>query len=229
MLSGGGTGKLFAAIGVTYPAGSTLTCTSQQTGKQFKAKPQSEDNTNWVFAIPEPKTLPETWIVTATLGTNSKSQSVSITKEGQVESLELNYMKYLIKDGVDITEVTGGWKVLKQGNLVPTFGTENGAFYFKPTYGSGVAKIGTSKPVDFSKYSTLYFDIQGASDNYGTCALHTEFKDGSTYIAESRSMDTTRKTVSIPLDTITSTAELYVVLGERSLSNMVYIYNLWAE
>lgn len=107
MLSGGGSGKLFAAIGVTYPAGSTLTCTSQQTGKVLTAKPKNADNTEWVFAIPEPKTLPETWTVTATDGTNSKSQSVSISEEGQFESVELSYQLVLFSTAKGLAEGYG--------------------------------------------------------------------------------------------------------------------------
>ena len=61
--------KLFAAIGVTYPAGSTLTCTNGT--KTLTAKNTSGQ---WVFAIPEAGT----WTVTATQGPNTKSQSVSI-------------------------------------------------------------------------------------------------------------------------------------------------------
>lgn len=87
MLSGGGSGKLFAAIGVTYPAGSTLTCTNGT--KTLKAKTTSGQ---WVFAIPEAGT----WTVTATQGTNTKNQSVSITKEGQFESVELAYLEILL-------------------------------------------------------------------------------------------------------------------------------------
>jgi hypothetical protein len=89
VMSGGGT-KLYAAIGVTYPAGSTVTCTNGT--KTLTAKTTSGQ---WVFAIPEAGT----WTVTATQGTNTKSQSVSITKEGQFESVELEYQLTLIAPG----------------------------------------------------------------------------------------------------------------------------------
>lgn len=95
-----GSGKLFAAIGVTYPAGSTVTCTNGT--KTLTAKTTSGQ---WVFAIPEPKTLPETWTVTATDkadSTKTKSQSVSITKEGQFESVELSYALVIIENGTPV-------------------------------------------------------------------------------------------------------------------------------
>ena len=85
--------KLFAAIGVTYPAGSTVTCTNGT--KTLTAKNTSGQ---WVFAIPEIGT----WTVTATDGTNTKSQSVSITSEGQFESVELRYALVIIENGTPV-------------------------------------------------------------------------------------------------------------------------------
>lgn len=87
MQKGSGGGKLFAAIGVTYPAGSTLTCTKGTT--TLKAETTSGQ---WVFAIPEAGT----WTVTATNGTNTKSQNVSIASEGQLESVTLAYLEILL-------------------------------------------------------------------------------------------------------------------------------------
>ena len=91
---GGGT-KLFAAIGVTYPEGSVLICSKGT--KTLTAKTASGQ---WVFAIPEAGT----WTVTATNGTNSKSQSVEISSEGQFEAVELKYATYIYEQGV--TQVT---------------------------------------------------------------------------------------------------------------------------
>jgi hypothetical protein len=101
MLSGGGSGKLFAAIGVTYPAGSTLTCASKQTGKVLTAKPESDSDTQWVFAIPEAGT----WTVTATDKadiTKTKSAEFEIVKEGQFESVELSYALVIIENGTPV-------------------------------------------------------------------------------------------------------------------------------
>lgn len=97
---GGGAGKLYAAIGVEYPAGSACTCTNGT--KTLKAKDTSG---KWVFAIPEAGK----WTVTATDGTNSKSVDVEITTQGQSEKVVLSYQLVLL-DGADLCEaVTGGW------------------------------------------------------------------------------------------------------------------------
>lgn len=89
---GGGSGKLFAAIGVTYPVGSAVTCTNGT--KTLTAKTTSGQ---WVFAIPQAGT----WTVTATDGTNTKSQSVEITSEGQSVNVTLSYRLNLYTNGVE--------------------------------------------------------------------------------------------------------------------------------
>lgn len=96
---GGGTSKAYAVIGVTYPAGSTCTCTDG-------AKTLTLKNTSGqgIFIIP----YAATWTVTATDGTNTNSKSVEITSEGQSVSVELSYALVLF-DGGDNTSVTGGW------------------------------------------------------------------------------------------------------------------------
>ena len=160
-MSGGGAGKLFAAIGVTYPVGSILTCTNGT--KTLTATPKSEDNIEWVFAIPEAGT----WTVTATNGTNTKSQSVSITTEGQWESVVLSYALMLF-DGGDNTAVTGGWGI--KGHNVPniskiTVGTE---LYVTITGTSGaVYKVWPIYPIntiDLSGHSTMKVNVKSLSN-----------------------------------------------------------------
>lgn len=79
-------GKLFAVIGVTYPAGSTCTCTNGS--KTLTAKGTSGKA---LFVIPSAGT----WTVKAVSGSKSKSKAVSITAEGQVETVVLTYELYL--------------------------------------------------------------------------------------------------------------------------------------
>lgn len=87
---GAGTGA-FAAIAVTYPAGSTVTVTD---GKITYTAP----NTNGaaLFIIP----YAATWTVTATDGTETTTQTVEITTEGQSVNITLSFVIWLIKDGV---------------------------------------------------------------------------------------------------------------------------------
>lgn len=156
MLSGGGT-KLFAAIGVTYPAGSTVTCTNGT--KTLTAKTTSGQ---WVFAIPEAGT----WTVTATDGTGTKSQSVSITTEGQLESVTLSFRLYLLRDGVENSEVTGGLyyrKNTSENKITPSDGvlvcTPGGSYY---------NVLSSGNAFDVTEYKTLYVSatLTGSAIDY---------------------------------------------------------------
>ena len=94
-----GIGKIYAVIGVTYPSGSTCTCTNGS--KTLTAKNTSGKA---IFVIPSAGT----WTVKAVSGSKSTSKAVSITAEGQVETVTLTYALILF-DGGDNTGVTGGW------------------------------------------------------------------------------------------------------------------------
>ena len=96
---GGSTSKAYAAIGVTYPTGSTCTCTDG--AKTLTAKDTSGKA---IFVIPSAGT----WTVTAVSGSKSTSKAVSITAEGQVETVTLIF-ELILFDGGDNTGVTGGW------------------------------------------------------------------------------------------------------------------------
>ena len=95
----GGVGKVYAVIGVTYPAGSTCTCTNGS--KTLTAK---DTTGKALFVIPSSGT----WTVEAVKGSKSTSKAVSITAEGQVEIVTLIF-DLILFDGGDNTSVTGGW------------------------------------------------------------------------------------------------------------------------
>ena len=96
---GGGTSKVYAVIGVSYPEASTCTCTNGS--KTLKAK---DTTGKALFVIPSAGT----WTVKAVSGSKSTSKAVLITAEGQVETMELTFETILF-DGGDNTGVTGGW------------------------------------------------------------------------------------------------------------------------
>lgn len=99
VLSGGGT-KPYAVIGVTYPSGSTCTCTNGS--KTLTAK---DTTGKALFVIPSAGT----WTVKAVSGSKSKSKAVSITAEGQVETVVLMFEAILWEAGADQnTSITGG-------------------------------------------------------------------------------------------------------------------------
>lgn len=101
----GGTGKPYAVIGVTYPLGSTVTCTNGS--KTLKAKDTSGKA---IFVIP----TAGTWTVKAVKGSQSASEAVSITAEGQVATVTLTYELIVYKPG----DTNSGWSMRKDEGSV---------------------------------------------------------------------------------------------------------------
>lgn len=98
---GGGGSKVVASIVVTYPAGSTLTCTLGS--KVLTAKDTSG---KWVFGLPSTGN----WVVKAVKGSKSKSATVNITAEGQTKTVTLMFETILWEAGADQnTSITGGF------------------------------------------------------------------------------------------------------------------------
>lgn len=98
---GGSNAKVYAVIGVTYPSGSTCTCTDG--AKTLTAK---DTTGRALFVIP----YAGTWTVKAVSGSKSKSKAVSITAEGQVEVVTLIFETILWEAGSDQnTSLTGGF------------------------------------------------------------------------------------------------------------------------
>ena len=96
-----GIGKIYAVIGVTYPTGSTCTCTDG--AKTLTAKGTGGKA---IFVIPSAGA----WAVTAVKGSKSTSKTVSITAEGQVENVTLMFEAILWEAGADQnTSITGGF------------------------------------------------------------------------------------------------------------------------
>lgn len=137
---GSGLADAFAAIAVTYPAGSTCTCTNGT--KTLKAKDTSG---SFLFLIPSTGT----WTVRCTDGTKTASKAVSITKRYQTVSVVLLYELYLYKRGDQCTGTTGGWANSTIANAKMTFNSNN-------ISGSG-GNVFTAKAVDLTKFNTLLF------------------------------------------------------------------------
>lgn len=129
---------LFAAtINITYPAGSTCTCSD---GTTTLSAPDTSGT--WVCTVPNAGT----WTVSSTDGDTSKSADVVITTDGQTESVTLLYITYLFKDGETYDSLTGGW----QG----TVDAEKQALLLAPAAGK-TAMAYTKSKVDLTNFSTV--------------------------------------------------------------------------
>ena len=140
-----------ASINITYPANST--CVVANSGGQTVA---SDTNTGtsaktWTATV----NAKGTYTVTATATDGSgktKSTTVSITTDGQSESVTLIY-ELILFDGGDNTSVTGGWKgkgVTPTVSNVLSFSITN----TDPTFPKA-ASVYTGNKFDLSKYNKL--------------------------------------------------------------------------
>ena len=137
---------VYAVISVTYPSGSTCTCTSGS--KTLTAK---DTTGKALFVIP----AAGTWTVKCVKGSQSASKAVKITAEGQATTVVLTY-ELILFDGTDNTAVTGGWTFGNNPGSGVTFSdatiSNNQIVYSESYYGG----IFTKKQIDVTAYKTLY-------------------------------------------------------------------------
>lgn len=139
-----------STIKVTYPAGSTCTCS-----KGGEVLTASGTSGSYTFTVKSAGT----WVIKITSGKYSASKSVSITKTGQSVSVSIDYTLWLFKDGDQFTENTGGWHsrpdFIYRSNLTPN-GTVTIGNTISMQAGSGQsATAWTVNKIDLTQYKTL--------------------------------------------------------------------------
>lgn len=226
----GGT-EMFAAIGVTYSAGSTLTCTNVETGEILTANPKTEGNTQWVFAIPQVGT----WTVTATDGANTSNKSVEIISEGQFESINLEYIYVLFdgENGGDNTRITGGWERIggDDGSELVVSAEKLSFISMKPGTRRGATTV---KPVALHGKSVLYAlggtTVDEVTDNYTLAIIKEKSTATSAVVGQARlTKGSTAKEISIPLEGLEPDVDYYVAIYNSSGSKESFITKCWAE
>lgn len=145
-----------ATINITYPAGSTCTCSN---GTTTLAAPNTSGT--WACTVPNAGT----WTATATDGNDSTNKSISITADGQTENVVLSYTLVLYeKNGetVDWSYKAYDYSVPSVNMTLDTLESQNG---------EGNARLPTLYTTvkhDISSYDTLYgsFDMTGSGSLY---------------------------------------------------------------
>ena len=149
---------LFAAtINITYPAGSTCTCSDGTTTLSA-----SDTSGTWACVVPNAGT----WTLSCTDGTDSTSEAVTITTDGQSVSVALSYFLWLYRDGDTCDAVSGGWSSPEWGgkdfSKVVTFNESSMQISTEVFGGSiGYGHAFTKSVIDLSEISTLKFRITG--------------------------------------------------------------------
>ena len=162
---GGGGSKIVASIVVSYPAGSTLTCTLGS--KVLTAKDTSG---KWVFGLPSTGS----WVVKAVKGSQSASKAVSITAEGQVETVTLMFELLLFNNGlVDgiawdyvYNQDTDASSSISDVIKMHSMSWDNGIVLQRP-----IAERGISSAIDLSNYSILKIRTKACTNSNGDAEL----------------------------------------------------------
>lgn len=208
-----------ATINITYPSGSTCTCSDGST--TFTAPDTSG---TWACVVPNAGT----WTVSCTNGTESTSETVKITTDGQTATVELSYMLILFDNGQTVPWVV---KTTNSNNGKATIGDTIVFTYSNPADAWTCA--GTSGSHDLSKYKTLYFDMK-ITDHYneygGTAVVgvlgkapYTEHDAISFKASTKPKVDGVRRNVSVDISSINSGyIAIYGILKAT-------IYKVWCE
>ena len=190
----------YAVIGVTYPSGATCTCTDGV--KTLKAK---DTTGKALFVIPSAGT----WMVKAVEGSKSTSKTISITAEGQVETVTLVYEMVLFDNGL----VDGiAWDhVYNQDNdasssisnviKMHSFSWDNNISLQRP-----VAIRGISSTIDLSKYSMLKIRTKACTRSEGDAELHIGSSLGGYDLGEASITKTAGQITSINVSAITKSS-----------------------
>lgn len=201
--------KFFAAtISVTYPAGSTCTCTFSHEGETIKTYTAPDTSGSYTFTVSNAAD----WVVSCTNGTQTASKTVSITQDEQSESVVLIYTLYLFSEtdgnvGNWTGEVTFGdnYMCTVDGNYKQTYSDFN----------------------DLTEYKTLYIDYKkvGGGGGNRTWLAPSE----GTSINEGTGLQLTAGTsrTTAQLDIQSYSGNYRIVINAWFM--MWEIYNIWLE
>ena len=206
----------YAAISVTYPAGSVCTCTKGT--KTYKAK-----NTSGLalFAVPE---VGE-WTVSCTDGTQTASATATVSAEGEAVNVKLAYNLRLFDNGDECTDVTGGWTISDYQFGYPPASDR----LIKPTitdrillYGEENAEIvgmGTANSIDLTGYSKLSVDFE-------TLGTYGAYTSGTLYLLPDKIANQYQAVAKLEFGTDIGKRKVETI-NVSSINTPVYVF-LWA-
>lgn len=215
---------VYAVIGVTYPSGSVCTCSNGSvtlTAKDTTGKA--------IFVIPSVGT----WTVKAVKGSQSASKAVSITAEGQVETVELTYGLYIFKNG---SGLTSGYSI-KSNSLISAPTVSGDTISWSGDSSSGGVAFYIDPAVALSGYTKLCVDFEcsynwggdygmgfgvGTDADTGLMLTNTGWTAKVTSTAQGA---IARNTVQCDISALTD-SEYIKVVGSYSAGK---IYNIWLE
>lgn len=175
-----------ATINITYPAGSTCTCSD---GTTTLSAPDTSGT--WACIVPNAGT----WTVTSTSGTETDSKAVTITTDGQSTSVELSYALFLFKPNAPSDIIAGEWEM--PVNSTVTAEAELTVKSVNNYNGDRVWSARTKGQIDLTEYSTL----QATCKASGGSKTKLEVYSGSSAVA-SAAIGTDLTTVTVDISAL---------------------------
>lgn len=200
---------LFAAtINITYPSGSTCTCSD---GTTTLSAPDTSGT--WACIVPNAGT----WTAAATDGVENTSESVSITTDGQTVAVELSYYTYLFKPNTDTTNVTGGWQLNSKGSL-DSAGDQLVATFTNAYNRGTIFSVATINKIDFTEFTTLVATCKAAvegnsapsSATFAVASTQSGFNDAGTASTKVASTTFSNSTTTVTIDVSRISGSYYV-------------------
>ena len=163
---------------------------------------------------------PGTWTVSATLGDDQASQSVTVTAGGWAEVTLSFWDGTLFDSGNEYTDITGGFSAVGK---YQTSGNEGGYLHIHAQTGQQAAYL-TNNPIDLTGFSTLQAVARAASNNMHRIIITEDRGTTSNYYTEFKSdVD-----IDVSLD-ISSCNGLYYVGFWAQMNGHVYVKKLKLE
>ena len=184
-----------ATINVTYPAGSTCTCSD---GTTTLTAPNTSGS--WTCIVYNAGT----WTATATDGDKSKSADVVITTDGQTESVTLLYITHLFNNGDTCDAITGGWGT---GATSTGSASISGQQISIVAYAEKTFSCGPKNKIDVSEYKALSVTVDSIDNGSLSVYLY------ATSISNPAARVTTSTTGTVSLDISSVSGANTVVLS----------------
>lgn len=205
-----------ATINITYPAGSTCTCSD---GTTTLSAPDTSGT--WACIVPNAGT----WTAAATDGVENTSESVSITTDGQTVAVELSYYTYLFKPNTDTTNVTGGWQLNSKGSL-DSAGDQLVATFVNAYDHDNAFNVATINKIDFTEFTTLVATCKAAGKNnaaprsatFAVASTQSGFNTAGTASTKVASTTFSNSTTAVTID-VSGISGSYYVTFVVALSN----------
>lgn len=175
-----------ATINITYPAGSTCTCSD---GTTTLSAPDTSGT--WACIVPNAGT----WTVTSTSGTETDSKAVTITTDAQSTSVELSYALFLFKPNAPSDIIAGEWEM--PVNSTVTAEAELTVKSVNNFNGGRTISARTKGQIDLTEYSTL----QATCKASGGSDTKLEVYSGSSVVA-STAIGTDLTTVTVDISAL---------------------------